>query len=227
MRLFMQKFEAISVLYIDDDCDQVIEAVDFLELICGKVYSATEPKKGLELYEDYSPNIVITDLKMPTLSGLDIAKKIRAKNENVAIFITTAYTTENALIEGINVGITGWLKKPVEPNELETKIKTVYENFFTDETITIAPQSTYHIHKQTLRVQNKDISLTRKEKLLLNTLLRNAGNIVPYKQIEYGVWHDSFMSDEALRTVIKTLRKKIPGINIVNERHNGYKIEIL
>ncbi len=223
----MQKFEAISVLYIDDDCDQVIEAVDFLELICGKVYSATEPKIGLELYEDYGPSIVITDLKMPTLSGLDIARKIREKNENTAIFITTAYTTEDTLIEGIDIGITGWLKKPVEPNELETKIKTVYESFFTNETITIAPQSTYHIHNQILRVQNEDISLTRKEKLLLNTLLRNAGNIVPYEQIEYSVWHDSFMSDEALRTVIKILRKKIPGINIKNERHNGYKIEIL
>lgn len=112
----------LSILYVEDDPNIYEELIEILELEVGTLYSAKDGEEGLELFKKHSPDIIITDIQMPKMNGLEMCEKIREFNDTVPIIITTAFNEPNFLNRAIVVGVDRYLTKPID---LELLSKTI------------------------------------------------------------------------------------------------------
>ncbi len=117
----------ISLLYVEDDIDIVEEISYFLNKRVKNLYVANDGKEGLELFEKYNPQIIITDIQMPKLNGLEMSAKIREKNKDIPIVVTSAYNDNNFLNRSIELGINGYITKPVSLSKLIDVLEKVLE----------------------------------------------------------------------------------------------------
>jgi diguanylate cyclase (GGDEF)-like protein len=115
-------FEDIILLYVEDDKDISEEIVFFLKKRVKKLLLAEDGKRGLELFIQYKPDIIISDIEMPKMDGLTMSQKIRALNSEVPIIITSAYNDTDFLERAIELGISGYLTKPIN---LEKMVDTL------------------------------------------------------------------------------------------------------
>ena len=118
----------ITLLYVEDDRETRELYAENLQRRVKKLYVASEGQEGFDKYLEYKPDIVITDIQMPSSSGIDMAKKIRQMDEDTPIIITTAYNTIELLTESLHLDISGYLVKPINNKQLLTKLKARAEN---------------------------------------------------------------------------------------------------
>lgn len=121
----VMKCMEITVLYVEDDRDIAEEVIEFLEQRVKRLYSASNGFEGLELYEKYKPDMIITDIQMPKMNGLEMIQIIRETNSEIPIIITSAYNDVNFLLESINMGVDGYLLKPLDFDLMMQRIKRV------------------------------------------------------------------------------------------------------
>jgi len=117
----------LRVLYVEDDADISEEILFFLKNRVKELYFAKDGIEGLELFKKHQPDIVITDIQMPKLDGLDMAKGIREIDSSVPIVVTSAYNDNNFLARAIDLAISGYLIKPIDLKKLIQTIDKVYE----------------------------------------------------------------------------------------------------
>ena len=118
-----QLFEDVSLLYVEDDEMTLEEISYFLKKYIKKLYIAKDGEEGLELYKKYKPDIVITDVQMPKMNGLEMSEKILELNPNAPIVITTAYSDGEYLIRAIELKIDKYLLKPINMIDMLTVIQ--------------------------------------------------------------------------------------------------------
>ncbi len=114
----------LRVLYVEDDSDISEEIVFFLKDRVQELYFAEDGVEGLKLFEKYRPDLIITDIQMPNLDGLSMSKRIKEIDADVAIIVTSAYNDNNFLANSIELGINGYLIKPINLRKMiETSVK--------------------------------------------------------------------------------------------------------
>ncbi|AXX91518.1 hypothetical protein CPU12_09910 [Malaciobacter molluscorum LMG 25693] len=118
-----EKFNDITVLYVEDDLMTSEEITYFLSKYVKKVIIAKDGEEGLKLFKEHSIDIVITDIQMPKMNGLDMSEKILDISPSVPIVLTTAFTEASYLVRAIELGIDKYLLKPVNLNEILAIIK--------------------------------------------------------------------------------------------------------
>ncbi len=121
----LRNLKKVSVLYVEDEEYLRERLARILERRIGKLYLATNGKEGLEQFKKIQPDIVITDIRMPIMDGLEMAREIKKIGEDIPIMITTAHNDEEFLIRAIDVGIDKYLKKPVNRNDLVKMLSDV------------------------------------------------------------------------------------------------------
>lgn len=107
-----------KVLYVEDDRDILEIMQDILESFFDEVYLAYDGEEGYNLYKETKPDIVISDILMPKMNGLELAKKILDENENQKIILVTADNESDYHTKANEIGVFGYLNKPVDFNEL-------------------------------------------------------------------------------------------------------------
>jgi diguanylate cyclase (GGDEF)-like protein len=113
----------ISVLYVEDDLSISEEISFFLQPRVRTLLVAHDGAEALELFEKHQPEMIITDIQMPRLNGLEMIKTIRAENVEVPIIITSAYNDSNYLMESLNHRVDAYLLKPIDLIELYTRLQ--------------------------------------------------------------------------------------------------------
>lgn len=116
-----------TFLYVEDDAGTSEEIAFFLNNFVGKLYIAKNGKEGLELFKKHKMDLVITDIRMSVMTGLEMIKEIKKIDEDVPIFITTAYNEPDYLLSAISLNISKYILKPVNLKELIQEIVTVLE----------------------------------------------------------------------------------------------------
>lgn len=111
-----------SILYVEDEQNIQEELAEFLEQFCETLYLAKNGKEGFELFSKHSPNIIITDIKMPKMDGIAMAKKIFASDQKAHIIFTTAFSEPEYLQQAIEIHADGYVFKPIDLRLLEDKI---------------------------------------------------------------------------------------------------------
>ncbi len=115
----------LSLLYVEDNTLLQEKASSFFEKLFGTVYRANDGKSGVELFTKHKPSIIITDIQMPLMDGLQMAQAIRALDATSKIIVTSAYDDKAYLLKTIALGLNGYLVKPLKVEELSTLLLTL------------------------------------------------------------------------------------------------------
>lgn len=111
-----------TILYVEDDSLTNEAYTRVLQRYAKELYVATNGKEGLELYKEHKPDIVISDIRMPQMDGLAMAKEIRAINEKQIIMFTSAYSDAQYALKALELNVNAYLLKPVDKRILKEKI---------------------------------------------------------------------------------------------------------
>ena len=218
----------IKILYVEDDEIARENGVEYLENFFETIYEASDAIIALQLYEKYKPDIIITDIQMPKLNGLEFIKRIRQKDKKTQIIIITAFCDREYLLKAIELQLVKYLVKPVREKEFEEALLLCIDSLKEDSSnIVKLDESTYFdLFNKNLVINDEVIKLRAKEILFLELLIKNKNRYVTYEEIENFVWFDSVMSKDALKTLVKNIKTKIPKDKILNLTNSGYKIDI-
>ncbi|RDX35174.1 response regulator [Arcobacter sp. HD9-500m-PIT-SAG03] len=222
----MNELKNLKILYIDDEENIRLNAIEYLSFYCDRVYGAKDGIEGLEVYTKINPDIIITDIKMPKLNGLDMVQKIRKTDNTTKIIVATAFLETSYLLQAIDLGLVKYLIKPITADKILPVLKTCLLDLKENSSIfKIDDNYTFDIFNKTLFCKQEQVSLSKKELLTLELLVCNFNRAVKYNEFSNYIW-DAQMSEDALRAIIKELRKKISKRSIKNVSGIGYQIEV-
>lgn len=225
--MFLEKYKKIKVLCIEDEPLIRENQVDYLRRFFNTIYEASNANDALDIIENKKPDLVITDIEMSNLNGLDMIRLIRKKNNELKIIVLTAYSNKEYLLDAIDLGLVKYLIKPIDHETFYPILlqcaKDITEKNNTQ--IQISDNCIFDSINLEVKLDNKTFILSKYEADFLMLLYNNKPNIVNYDQIQYEVWFDNVMTETSLRTLVKSLRKKLPVNAIKNLSKVGYKLE--
>ena len=218
----------IKILYVEDDEIARENGVEYLENFFETIYEASDAIIALQLYEKYKPDIIITDIQMPKLNGLEFVKRIRQKDKKTQIIIITAFCDREYLLKAIELQLVKYLVKPVREKEFEEALLLCIDSLKEDSSniVKLDESAYFDLFNKNLVINDEVVKLRAKEILFLELLIKNKNRYVTYEEIENFVWFDSVMSKDALKTLVKNIKTKIPKDKILNLTNSGYKIDI-
>ena len=221
-----KKLRKYSVLYAEDD-EGIRKSYEMiLRKLCGTLHCASDGNEAFCIYTEKKPDILIADIKMPFIDGLQLVKKIRGIDKGLRILMTTAYTDEQYTLQAIELDISRYLVKPVMLEDLRGALgKCVRElEERNPELVCFENGLTYSIPLKIISSGGGEIPLTNIESRILEILIENRGRIVRYEKFESEIWRNEYMSKETLRSHIKSLRKKVGNEMIKSAKGLGYSI---
>ncbi len=220
----MKKKSNLSLLYVEDDPFILENAVEFLSDKFLEIYKATDGKEALELYFTNKPDIIITDIQMPNINGLKLCKEIRKVDNKTPIIITTAFAEQEYLLEAVELNLVKYLIKPIQEDSLLEALALC-----TQKERSIIQLTNFHYFdtfNQSLFYNSDFIKLTSNELKFLTLLVNKKDRVILYKEIENYVYDGEYMSEDALKSLVKNLRKKISKEVIENHSKLGYKLKL-
>jgi len=118
----------ISVLYTEDQILILQSMANILKRHVREVYTATNGQEGLELYKQYKPDILVVDINMPVMNGLEMVRKIKSIDPSIRVILLSAFDNKEYLLDAIRMRVNGFLSKPVNSDKLIGIITELYEN---------------------------------------------------------------------------------------------------
>lgn len=224
----MEKFKNYTILYVEDD--EGVRTVNsrFLTRMFNELYEAGDGEEALVLYKKYHPDIILTDIKMPKMDGLSLAKEIRKKDSTTKIIVSTAFSDKNYLMAAIELKLEKYIIKPLTSRNLIPALSKAIEELEKERDAKIYLDEIFYFDNilSLFYINEKVLDLNKKELLFLKLLTQNKNRVVSYEEIEQYVWEDEYMSLNSLRTTIGFLRKKIPFNCIKNISNMGYTLNL-
>lgn len=226
-KLITKKLKTLRVLYVEDEEEIRVNIADTLSFYVKEVIQANDGKEGLKLYKERKPDVILSDILMPIMDGIEMVKKIRLEDKKTPIVMITAHTEKDYLLSAVKLHLEQYLVKPVTLLDILGSLYTCIEKISSDHAIVCNLSQEYHYdfdHK--ILTHNRTvIKLNKKEIQFFELLLENTQRVVTYDELQEYVCGDSVMTDNALRSVVTGLRKKLPVDIITNLSGIGYKLE--
>jgi two-component system alkaline phosphatase synthesis response regulator PhoP len=222
-----------KILIIEDDKDIVELLRHYLQKENFVLKDASDGFSGLKKVKSENFDLVILDIMLPEMSGLEVCKELRGdpKTVSIPIIMLTAKSEETDKIVGLELGADDYVTKPFSPKELIARIKALLRR------VERKPEKEqiYHYGKLTLdsskhevTLDNKSIPLTSKEFYLLESLLRSKGRVLSRDYLMNQVWgYDYYGGMRTVDVHIRRLREKIPELSsaIQTVKNLGYKLK--
>jgi DNA-binding response OmpR family regulator len=237
----------IKLLLVEDDDILGFIIKEGMELIGDyEVMWCQNPKAGLVAFDSFVPDVVVSDVEMPGMTGLEMVKIIRQKNPDIPIILETGVASGKTIVEAYSIGIDNYIKKPFLPAELDAYIQVLMRRISAApkpvNAVVEAPaaltESQYVFGKykfdskrQTLESQSNRYELSVTESTLLELLVKNVGQLVTKEMIATDIWKgNQYMNNQSLDVFLHNLRKYLVDdseIRIKTVRGVGYVFEIL
>tara|TARA_B110000014_G_scaffold246821_1_gene219856 strand:+ start:51 stop:734 length:684 start_codon:yes stop_codon:yes gene_type:complete len=218
------------ILIVEDEKDLLTTLEYNFKKEGYKTTGVTSGKEAIEAVHNKKPDLLILDLMLPDISGLDVCKEIRNKsnNEDIFILMLTAKGEEVDRIVGFELGADDYLVKPFSLRELSLRVSSLLKRsrpHLSNEKVSIG-ELEIDIAAHRILLNNKEISLTKKEFELIMHLVQRNGRVQTREHLLSQIW--GYTSDVTTRTVdthIKRLRSKLGsfGKNIETVRSVGYR----
>lgn len=219
----LKKLSKYKVLYAEDDDGVRKNVNEMLSLMFEEVILAKDGEEAYQLFLENSVDLIITDIKMPRLSGIDLVKKIRKKNSDVQIIIISAHTEVDYMVEAVELSLIRYIIKPITETKLLDALEKFLAAYEDEKKIELEDGWVYDNLEKTITSSDEVFELTKKESKFLDMLLKKK-NVLSYEEIEASLWGDEYMSLNALRLMIKNFRKKLPPNALKNIQGYGYKL---
>ncbi|MBD8837661.1 MULTISPECIES: response regulator transcription factor [unclassified Paenibacillus] len=206
----------IRVLIADDDKEIRDLIRKYLEREMYTVDTAADGEQALQLFQQHKYNMVILDLMMPQMDGMEACRRIRSIS-NVPIMMVTAKDHETDKIIGLGIGADDYITKPFSIHELVARIKALMRRFMVlgtevpDHSEVIRFKGLMmNLKTYTVDVQGKETDLTGKETELLKFMMSNPGQVFTKAQLFRNVWDNGYLDDDnTIMVHIRKLRMKI------------------
>jgi two-component system, OmpR family, response regulator MprA len=206
----MSTDRAARVLVVEDDDDIAQVLQRSLRLEGYEVRIAPDGEQALAAHAEYVPDVVILDLGLPRMDGIEVAKRVRGADD-VPILMLTARDAVEARVEGLDSGADDYLVKPFERQELLARLRALLRRRPPRgaASLTVADLS---LNPDTHEVSRgeRDIELTQREFELLEYLMRNERIVVPRQRLLEEVWgYDPFATTNTIEVFVSNLRRKL------------------
>ena len=228
------------VLLVEDE-DLARKTLSFyLNTIFDEVVLAKDGAEGLLLInENFDKNdnfdLVLTDLNMPNLSGIQMIDEILKLIPNQRFIIVSAHKNEEDLLKLINLRVCGYFVKPLNIDNMMEMLQKAKEEVLKDKQpkevknkalISLNNSYTFDLSANKLYCKNIIVKLSKKESEILDVLIQNLGEIISVDKFKEIVWDDITINDSSFRTVMKRLKDKIKDDDfIISHKGYGYIIE--
>lgn len=212
-----ENMEDIRVLIADDEKEIRDLLKKYLERELYIVDIAVDGEEALHLFEQNKYNLIILDLMMPKVDGIEVCRRLRNKT-NIPILMLTAKDQEVDKILGLSIGADDYITKPFSVNEVIARIKALMRRFLVlgsnastqEQTLLTFKGLTIDVNKYTVNINDAEISLTGKELELLKFFASNPEQVFTKTQLFRNVWNSNYIEDDNTVMVhIRKLRKKI------------------
>lgn len=223
----MKKKSLNSVLLVEDDIESSQNITFFLRDKFKKVITAYDGKDGWLRYNEEDPDLIITDIEMPNMNGLELVQKIRQSDFNIPIIILSAYTHHEYLKKAIPLNLIDYIVKPLTFQKLNDVLERLYaKHSFVHQHLPIDTVGNifYDWDKKIVVANHVRLPLTNKEIQMIELLLINQGQVLNYEEIGDILYPDTLDSRNSIKCIIRDIRKKIPSIAIENLPKWGYKL---
>jgi len=200
------------ILVVDDETQITLVLRSGLSKHGYEIRVAAEGESALELFSAWSPDLVITDLSMPNMTGLELCRRLRAISK-VPIIVLSVKEDESVKIEALDAGADDYVTKPFGIGELLARMRAILRrapDIQPEKTVIEDGDFRIDLEKRTVAVRNRDVHLTPKEFDLLLYLFQHSGKVLTHRTLLGKLWGGNFADqDEYLRVFISNLRKKI------------------
>jgi two-component system KDP operon response regulator KdpE len=220
-----------NILVVDDETQIARVLKTTLSSQGYGVRVASDGDEAVQVMKEWLPDLVITDLRMPNMDGLDLCKHIRAKSK-LPIIVLSVKGEERTKVEALDAGADDYVTKPFGISELLARVRAALRrSVSSDEPVIEAGDFRIDVPSRRVLVKDKEVHLTPKEFDLLVHLARHAGKVLTHRKLLAAVWGaNSVEQPEYLRVFIGHLRKKLePNANspkyIVTEPWVGYRFD--
>ena len=192
-----------------------------------KGYNLLSFTDGARAYEAVSDGFscFILDINVPNIDGIKILKKIREYYPTLPVIIISASVVLDVIKQAYDLGCNDFLEKPFFIDELEIKIEKLCK--IQNDEICFDENCYFDFKSSVIKMKDKEIRLTKKEKLLMNLFLTKKNQVISYESIESYVWEGNFASLESIRSLIRRLRKVIDKDYIQTVVDTGYIFKIV
>lgn len=211
----------MKIFLLEDDYSLNETIKEMLEINNHKITSFYDGEVAYKnIFNNY--DLYILDINIPSLNGLEILKSIKNMSTKTKVIMISANINIETIKEAYALGCDDYLKKPFDVEELILKVEKLNKkdtNVFLDENIY------FNLISNELYIDSQKVELTKREKDLLILLLDNKGKTISYENIENFVYQGESKSSDAIRSLLKRLRKKLPKDLILNSIEEGYFIK--
>lgn len=224
----LNEFKNMKLLYVEDEANIRKYAMSYFNRLFNKTYEASNALDAYEIFLENKPQIIVTDIKMSKTSGLEFIKKVREIDNKCQIIVLSAFLDTKYLLDAISLNLVKYLTKPIKHDELYLALCDCTKNIINQnqKLIYFSNDSYFDYINKNLYLKNIQQKITPKELSFLELLIDNKNRTISYQEIENYIWYDSIMSDNALRLLVKKLRKKLPDNTLENIARTGYKINL-
>jgi DNA-binding response OmpR family regulator len=221
-----------KILVVEDEADLLDLVVYNLKKEGFRPIRAETGEKGLELAREERPDLILLDLMMPGLDGLEVCRRLRANDatSGIPIVMVTARAEESDAVVGLSVGADDYVKKPFGVRELVARVRAVLRRSGPgadpSQRVVRADELEVDPAKHEVRLRGEDVPVTPTEIRLLHHLVRNRGRVFTRAQLlDKAVGPDVVVIDRNIDVHVATLRRKLGdyGSRIVTIRGVGYK----
>jgi len=221
---------AASILIVEDEAKIASLLCDYLEKSGGyQTHWVARGDEALQAFEDTAPDLVLLDLMLPGMSGLDVCKAIRAKSR-VPIIMVTALIEEIDRLLGLELGADDYICKPFSPREVVARVKAVLRRSGAGSESTPSSGLQIDQERHSASLDNQPLKLSPVELALLNHLAQNPGQVFSRDQLMNAIYSDyRIVSDRTIDTHVKNLRHKLadasPGADLIESVYGvGYRL---
>lgn len=220
------------ILLVDDEPNIIELAQLYLEREGYRIISASDGQTALDIVEKQRPALMVLDVMMPDVNGLEVCRTLRGKKDPVAILMLTARDEDIDKILGLELGADDYLTKPFNPRELVARVRAVLRRSSVqgdqkgEENIQIG-NILIDFRRREVRIEGQPIEIRTQEFDLLYTLARQPGIVLSRDQLLDQAWgYDYFGNTRTVDVHIGHLRKKLTASNVKIETVTkvGYKL---
>lgn len=217
----------LTALYVEDDPIQRADMEDLLHIFFHKLLVTQSAEEALSVFTLHPVQVMIVDIRMPGMSGLELIAKIRQHNRHVAIIVTTAYAETPELLAAVPLHLVDYLLKPITWERLKQTLDECAQQLLDNGRIFVQLDSDtlYCTVNGDLQRQGQAIQLTVHEKRLLDALIAHRGQWLHYERLLTAVYDDpENVGTTALKHLVSRLRQKI-GAEVINNQYGmGYRL---
>ena len=225
-KIMVVEDEKLTMLFISETLEDY-GYEDILEYVAGQEL-IDEIKGGIR------PDLILMDINIKgAKDGIQTAKEV-LKICNIPIIFMSAYNDKETISEVLSVSLYGFISKPFNEQELYIALEFAWKNFAQNNIkeevrikskLKLYDNCIYDLETQSIYLHDKLVTLPYNQKVLLDTLAKDANVIVDKEQLSYSIWESKEESKSALRTVVYLLRKSLDGLQISSQSKYGYVLK--